>query len=83
MTDVITKVMEKWQRLSSGDWTISALRNKYVNWVLHPHATWLHHSAVWNSCMTITPQMNPCEVTAHFNTIFWEQIEWLNLADTV
>jgi hypothetical protein len=35
MTDVLTRVMKKRQRLSSGDWTISALRNKYVNWILH------------------------------------------------
>lgn len=83
MTDVLTRVLKKRQRLSSGDWTVSALRNKYVNWVLHPHATRLHHSTVWNSCLTITSQMNTHEVTAHFNTIFWEQTEWLNLADIV
>ena len=70
MTAVLTRVMKKWQRLSSGDWRISALRNKYMNRVQHPRATQLHHSAVWNLCMTITSQMNPYELPAHFNTYF-------------
>jgi hypothetical protein len=67
MTDVKSMVMEKLWRPSSGEWlnAVSASRKKYVNRVLYPRAMKLHHS-VWSSCVEMTLEINPYELTASF-----------------